>query len=537
MNHRLTLAIALVLLGWSTPATAAGRPGQTRDTKIPEASTEREETPTPLRLLRASYEIDVLGSLAVGELVREFASDTAADVTAASVGEPPGLSIEKLTIEIAGRTQELRTPADHPKKGRKSGSSRAGRQRSGRAEPPQPAQAIHVEAGEPLIVRSTFRMALPIRDGRFLLRLPAVREAAPSAATTEAEDALPSGPLGTITISIHHEEPLLHAESQSHDVITAYEGDHTVVELAEGESESREFEFEFALGVEDDSTLMGQVTPTDDGAYEVVVVLTPPMEPGEGAVRPKQVLFVLDSSGSMAKGKLDQARVALATCLEAVRPDDLFNIVAFKDEYKMMNEEPVSGEGPSRERAVAWLRALRPGGGTQLLPALGATFEQPESDAHHRMIVLLTDGALQDRREVLEPLKQGLGEARLFVIGIGEDVTRETILHLAEYGRGLAVFADDPEGLEAIMAAMFTSVSDPLAWDLELDWGGAEVESMEPARLGDLYAGRPVTVRARIRGELPEQLRVEATTTGGLRQFTTTLKPSGAGRRSKLAHP
>ena len=118
-----------------------------------------------MRLLRASYDIDVLGSLAVGELVREFASDTEADVTAASVGAPPGLAVERLAIEVAGRTEELRTPADLPQKGRKSGSSPARPQRSGRAEPPQPGKAIHVAAGEPVTVRATFRMALPMRDG------------------------------------------------------------------------------------------------------------------------------------------------------------------------------------------------------------------------------------------------------------------------------------------------------------------------------------------------------------------------------------
>jgi Ca-activated chloride channel family protein len=146
------------------------------------------------------------------------------------------------------------------------------------------------------------------------------------------------------------------------------------------------------------------------------------------------------------------------------------------------------------------------------------------------MIVVLTDGAVQDRTEALALLEQQLGAARLFVIGIGEDVTRDAILQMAEIGRGIALFADDPEALDEALSAMFASVADPLAWDLTLDLGEAVVESVEPARLPDLYAGRPVTVRARVRGELPEEVGLEATTTGGLRRFTTDLADTADGR-------
>jgi Ca-activated chloride channel family protein len=535
MICRPTLALTLILLA-SSAVFAAGRPAPPGKTLAPESPTETEEMPAPLRLLRASYEIDVLGPLAAGELIRELVSDVDAELAANSFGPLAGLDVESLEVEVAGDTRDVSLQASAPRSGRGSASARAGSSRARPAERPQPSETIQVEAGQPVTVRATFRMALPLRDGRLLLRLPAVTGREEDAHASGEDLATPAAPVGAITISIHDDEPLLHLESATHDVLAAYEGDRTVVELAEGESESRDFELEFALGVEDDPRLAGQVSPAADGAHDVILVLTPPMEPGEGAVRPKQVFFVLDSSGSMAKGKLDQAREALAPCLENLRGDDLFNIVAFKNDFKMMVEEPVRGEGASLQRARGWLGALRPGGGTELLPALLAVFEQPEETGHHRMIVLLTDGAIRDRREVMEPLQQGLGEARLFVIGIGEDVTRETILRLAEYGRGTAVFADDPEGLDEIVTAMFASVSDPLAWDLALDWGGAEVESMEPSRLPDLYAGRPVTVRARIRGELPEQVTLEASTTGGLRQFATELAPAGEGRRSKLGH-
>jgi len=534
MRRRPTLALVLILLVWGVAAAAAPKPNPPEPGPVSELAAAPTAVSPALRLTRASFEVDVLGPLAVGELIREFVSETETALLPAAFGSAPNLPLESMEVTIGGQTHQLGATAISPRAGRQKAKARPKAGRAAAPPPPAPIAPLHVEGGQAVIVRSTFRMALPLRDGRLQLRLPAV---APSHAGTPgaaAEPALEPGPPGAIVITVHHDEPLLLAESATHDVIASYEGDRTVIELAERETESRDFELEFALGVEDDPTLVGQVIPSEDGTHDVIVVLTPPMEPGEGAVRLKQVLFVLDSSGSMAKGKLEQARATMISCLEKMRPEDQFNIVRFRNDFQMMAEEPVSGESADLARATAWLNSLRPGGGTQLLPALLATFEQPESTDHHRMIILLTDGALQDRREVLEPLEQGLGEARLFVIGIGEDVTRETIMRLAELGRGTAVFADDPEGLNEVASAMFDSVADPLAWDLELDWGGAQVESMEPSRLPDLYAGRPVTVHARVSGELPEQVILEATTTGGLRQFTTLLTSIDGGRLSKL---
>jgi Ca-activated chloride channel family protein len=533
MTQRLTLAVLIFLLAFSAVPADVDRPDRTWNTEMSGTPTDSGGARAALRLVRASYEVDVLGSLAVGELIQEFVNDSGVNVSATYVGQPPGLAIVKLEAEVGGQTQDIRAEdRSSEAKSRKAASTRAKRQRRSVQQQAQPSQAVEVEAGKSVIVRATFRATLPIDEGRFLLRLPGVG-GQPS--DTPAEEGTPPlGPMGAITVSVHHEEPLPYAESRTHDVIAGYEGDRTVFELAEGESESREFELEFAHGVEDDATLLGNVTSSDDGTHEVIAVLAPPMEPPDDTVRPKQVLFVLDTSGSMGKGKLDLARTALSSCLEELSPVDQFNIAGFNNEFRMLGEEPLSAEGSAPQNATGWLAGLRPSGGTQLLPALTATFEQPESDEHHRMIVLLTDGALQDRREVLELLELGLGEGRMFVIGIGEDVSRDTIERIAQFGRGMAVFADDPEDLDAVMSAMFASVSAPLAWDLRLDLGGAEIESMEPARLPDLYAGRPVTLRVRVRGELPEQLLVEASTTSGMRQFTTTLAPAGSERLSGL---
>jgi len=513
MTRRSLLAVALVLFV-SSAAVGADAPQRAWTAQMTPAVSDSGETSPALRLVRASYRVDVLGPLAVGQLEQVFVNESAQAVSARYAGNPPGISVRATEVEVAGRTQELQSPVETPKgKDRAAAASRAGRQRPAPAPQAATPQAIDVGAGETATVRTTFRVALPIRDGKLKLVLPAVTEPASES----------YGPSGTISVTIHHDQPLPFAESATHDVMAVYEGDRTIVEPAAGEMPSREFELEFAIGAEDDSTLLGNVTRTEDDVHEIVAVLTPPMAPPDETVRPKEVLFLLDVSGSMANGKLEQARAALGACLEKLRPSDRFDIVGFNSEVRLFDEAPVGAE--EVQRAMGWLRRLSHGGGTVLLPAMETMLRQPVSEEHHRMIVLLTDGALQDRDKVLQLLQSDLGEGRMFAIGIGTDVVRQTIEQMAAMGRGVAVFAEDADALQTVMTAMFESVAEPLAWDLALDLGGAEVESMEPANLPDLYAGRPVTVRARVRGELPGELAIEAVTTSGLRRFTTTLAP------------
>jgi Ca-activated chloride channel family protein len=139
------------------------------------------------------------------------------------------------------------------------------------------------------------------------------------------------------------------------------------------------------------------------------------------------------------------------------------------------------------------------------------------------MIVVLTDGNVGDPMEVDNLLKAELGDARLFFVGIGADVNQGNILRFAETGRGTAAFAEEATKIVSAVASLFDSVSRPLAWDLEIDWGGAQVESVEPRKLPDLYAGRPVTLFAKLRGEPPAELRLRASTADGEQEFTIVL--------------
>jgi len=237
---------------------------------------------------------------------------------------------------------------------------------------------------------------------------------------------------------------------------------------------------------------------------------------------------VLDTSGSMSGPKLESARGALNACLERLNATDRFNLVEFDGKFTSLFEEPQEASATALSESVSWLHAQQAGGSTTLLPALDATLKQIRSEEHHRLVVVLTDGAIGDEAKVLQFLQEHLDEARLFFVGVGAEPNREKVRRLAEFARGTAVFADDPQSFATAVQELFAGISAPLAWDLHVDWGEAEVLAIDPPRLPDLYTGRPVTVKARVKGELPPTLVLEATTTGGVRTFEAALPAGGA---------
>jgi Ca-activated chloride channel family protein len=521
-------ALAVVTFSAAAPILAEDavcRPWQSRETAVAKEAEASAPRPVPLTQLRAHYDVDILGSMALGTVVYEFVN--AGEVPAKVFCEAPlGLRAHSVALEVSGEVHKgaAETKAE-PKQP-------AGRQQLRKAKTVPSGvrtKPVEVPAGEIVTFRADFQSSLMIDDGSFQLQLPAAeldREEEPAPAALEALARL-DYVASHVTLAIHDDEPLARADSATHQVFVSYEGDRTLVEIGEGERVDREFRFEFALGTEQDANLLGYVGPEGvDGERNVMVVLTPPSSLGEGTVRPKQVLFVLDTSGSMARGKLEQAVQALSSCLDKLRPDDSYNMIEFDVKHTLLSEAPLLVSEVSPQNSASWLHGLRAEGGTRLLPALQATFEQPQDPERHTMIVIITDGAVHDEAPVLELLESMLGEGRLFVVGVGDDVKQETVLRMAEYGRGTAAFATDPQALDAAVAKLFDSVSEPVAWDLALDWGGADVELVKPRRVPDLYAGRPVTVLARVKGEVPAELTVTAKTMQGSRTFVEPLTES-----------
>lgn len=467
----------------------------------------------PLRPTGLSLTVDVFGPMAVGTVVQEFRNDGRDGVTVSF--KSPDLSGWRLAtteIEVAGRKIETSAQA-------RPSASRQTRPRAGRGDErstlARASAATTVGSGETAIARSRFEQTLLLEGGMFHLRVPGI-----GARVEGGEAVAPS-----LELTLHHAEPPSIVRSPSHEILVSEEGTRTVVELAHGQALGRKpFELLFSAGLQQEPTLIGYVGPEKGGDRQLVAVLTPPETPASESIRPKRMVFVVDTSGSMAPmDKLNRARQALQASLRELGANDRFNVVEFDHDHSVFRPEPVAASKEMLDAAEAWLKGLRAQGATRLLPALEAAFAQPQDDERHGMLVVFTDGIVHDAREVEAFLREKVGQSRLFFVGIGKDVEREQVFRFAEIGRGTAAFADEAESIGSTLAVLFSSISQPLVWDLEVDWGGADVRTVRPQPLPDLYGGRPVTLYAEIHGAPPAELKLRGRTVEGERVFTVVL--------------
>ncbi len=238
---------------------------------------------------------------------------------------------------------------------------------------------------------------------------------------------------------------------------------------------------------------------TNDGRYILVMIMPPTAKPADGKAKglPREVIFVIDVSGSMAGTSIRQAKAALALAIDRLTADDRFNIVGFNDTAFTLFPSARPADRMTRETAKRFVHWLAAEGGTRMAPAVRLALKGRPPAGHIRQMVFLTDGAIGNERELFGIINDRLGDARLFTIGIGSAPNSYFMRKAAEVGRGTFTHIGDVNEVGVRMAALFEKLERPVLTDLAVAWPDGMKAEMWPARLPDLYAGEPVIFTAR----------------------------------------
>ena len=241
--------------------------------------------------------------------------------------------------------------------------------------------------------------------------------------------------------------------------------------------------------------------PGEDGYF--MLLLAPGAAPGTTLRR--DVVAVLDVSGSMSGEKLAQAKAALEQLLGSLREGDRFRLVAFESGVRRFATEwtPVSAD--NRRRAVQWVRGLETGGGTNISGALAEAFSVPPTDGALGVVVFLTDGlptvGEQDPERIATRAEEHRGAYRVFSFGIGFDVNTYLLDRLTEQARGVTQYVTPGSDIEQAVGALSTKIASPVLTDVALEAaGGIELYDLQPGTLPDLFAGDELVVFGRYRG-------------------------------------
>ncbi len=341
----------------------------------------------------------------------------------------------------------------------------------------------------------------------------------------------PGGPRqNRLSLAVHLDAglPLAEVESLYHPVVIATESEsRRVVTLADGSVPAdRDFVLAWTpkTGAAPKASLFAEEV---DGETYLAVTLVPPRtaggpadtDAGGGAAKtkvPRELILIVDTSGSMHGPSLEQAKRALLLALDRLDPADRFNVIRFDSVTEALFDAPHPAESANLLRAAAYVASFRADGGTEMRPALDLALKQPKSDGYLRQIVFLTDGAVSNETELFATIAARLEEARLFTVGLGSAPNGYFMRKAAEVGRGSFVFIGDAGETEARMGELFAKLENPVLTNLAVGWpsaAGTQVE-LHPSPLPDLYAGETVTFTARLGGVPLDQLDGELLVTG-----------------------
>jgi Ca-activated chloride channel family protein len=259
-----------------------------------------------------------------------------------------------------------------------------------------------------------------------------------------------------------------------------------------------------------------------EGDHYALLMLLPPDDDAAATRPPREAIYVIDTSGSMAGASIEQARASLHLALDRLAPEDTFNVVAFDSGTRPLFRSSQPATAGSLQQAHDFVGRLGAGGGTEMLAAMQfALLDRGEQDSRLRQVVFITDGSVGNEAELFEAIEHGIGRSRLFMVGIGSAPNAYFLNRAAVFGRGTVTAIGSQTELQERMQALFQKIESPVLTDLELHWN--DPVEMWPQRVPDLYAGEPVVVTARLqrfvgelrltgrRGDRPFELRLPLT--------------------------
>jgi Ca-activated chloride channel family protein len=382
------------------------------------------------------------------------------------------------------------------------------------------AAVANIAPNSTLSIEITYLESIPYRDARYTLRLPlaitprytpgagldpGVPLAAANAAFVNAATGVSATPERVtaarqsvdITVGLAAGFPLGSLTSLHHAVNITSDALGKQIHLAGSQMPAdHDFELVWTPAVAGDVAAAAFAEKAGDDTF-ALLVLTPPNAADE-AVQPREVTFIIDTSGSMQGPSIEQASIALQLGVDRLQPSDRFNIIRFASDYSSLFAAPQAVSAANRTLASRFIAALRADGGTEMRAPLERAMATPFSAGYLRQIVFITDGSVGNEAELVALIHRQIGEARLFTVGIGAAPNSYFLQQAAAAGRGSYTFIAERGQVGSRMQDLFHKLERPALVDIKLLWPDNVTADLAAGLPGDIYAGDPLVIVARL---------------------------------------
>ncbi len=269
--------------------------------------------------------------------------------------------------------------------------------------------------------------------------------------------------------------------------------------------------------------------------YSLVMVLPPKVEKSTQPSLPRELILVIDTSGSMAGDSIVQAKNTLLYALNGLKPEDRFNIIEFNSELSQLSATPLAATSSNLSRARQFVSRLQADGGTEMALALDAALpksmanEATESSQPLRQVIFMTDGSVGNEQALFDLIRYQIGESRLFTVGIGSAPNSHFMQRAAELGRGTFTYIGNVDEVDEKISALLSKIQYPVLTDIQVRFDDGSVPDYWPSPIADLYRGEPVLVSLKRGAREPQELVISGRQGHKNWQQSLSLQDNAAG--------
>jgi len=303
----------------------------------------------------------------------------------------------------------------------------------------------------------------------------------------------------SIAVDVDTGVPIQSITSRAHKISTERSGESRASVLLDSADSVPNKDFVLNIASAGKQPQIGMVAHHNGKIGHFTMVVQPPRTPTGDQIRPREVICVIDVSGSMSGRPLAMAGKAAVKLLRTLRPTDRFNVYVFSNQSTSFSPTPLTANDQNLGKGIAYVNSLRARGGTNMLLGVRDALSQAIPETHLRVIAMFTDGYIGNEAEILSEVKRSVSTARFCTFGTGSSVNRYLLDRIARLGNGLCevILLNDKPG--EIIDRFAERMSKPVLTDVGVKINGVEVVDCIPGRVPDLYDGIPVYVHGRYR--------------------------------------